>query len=218
MNNNFKIVGTVSKVDTLFDLLETPEKLDGCDVIELRFDEYMDKNECLSLCKKLRQYKQVLLTIRTDREGGTWTINDDDRYELFKFFEGDVDMLDIELESELFAKYNRHDFSDQLTIISSFHDYENTPENAVIAEFIQKGKKWGVDIVKLALYTNSEEDVNRLKSFLNNDSICLIGMGDLGAKTRTEFTKKGSCLTYGYLDESAAPGQLSAKELSDILR
>ncbi|MCM8534324.1 MAG: type I 3-dehydroquinate dehydratase [Lentisphaeraceae bacterium] len=218
MNSNFKIVGTVSKADTLFDLLKTPEKLEGCDLIELRFDEHMDKFECLSLCQKLRKYKKVLLTIRTDREGGTWTINDNDRYELFKFFEKDVDMIDIELKSELFAKYKREDFSQDLTIISSFHDYKNTPNNEVIARLIEQGKNWNVDIVKLAVYTNTEEDLNRLESFLNTKSICLIGMGNLGVKTRTEFTKKGSCLTYGYLDESAAPGQLSAKELSSILR
>jgi 3-dehydroquinate dehydratase len=38
-------------------------------------------------------------------------------------------------------------------------------------------------------------------------------MGALGKQTRTAFPKLGSCLTYGYLDKPAAPGQLAAAAL-----
>ena len=34
---------------------------------------------------------------------------------------------------------------------------------------------------------------------------------------RTLFPTLGSCLTYGYLDESAAPGQVAASELVEKL-
>ena len=218
MSYNFEIVGTVSKVDTLFQLLETPEKLACCDVIELRFDEHMNKEECLSLCKKLRKHKKILLTIRTDREGGTWDIKDEDRFELFKYFESDVDMVDIELKSELFDSHARSDFADTIKVVGSFHDYETTPANSSIAELIQKGLDWKLDVIKLAVYSNSEEDVERLSTFLTHQNICLIGMGEFGVETRTAFPLKGSCLTYGYLDDSAAPGQLSALQLSEILK
>lgn len=218
MTKSFEIVGTVSKVDTLFELLKTPEKLSGCDVIELRFDQYMQKDECIELCKKLRAHKKILLTIRTDREGGTWDISDDERYQLFKDFEDYVDMIDIELKSELFANHCRSDFSNKIQVIGSFHNYEITPENNEISCLIQSAKDWNIDITKLAVFSNSEDDVERLAEFLESDNICLIGMGEYGVKTRTEFPLKGSCLTYGYLDDSAAPGQLSALQLSETLR
>ena len=217
MNNKFRIVGTVSHSDTLKVLLEKPEKLDCCDAVELRFDEYMNKEECLDLCKKIRQFKQVLLTIRTNREGGTWDINDDDRFELFKFFADHVDMIDIELKSELFAKYSRESFPENLEVITSYHDYENTPSSEEISNLIKDGKSWGADIVKLALFTHTSEDVSTLEQFLQEEKVCLIGMGSEGLVTRTEFPLKGSVLTYGYLDNSAAPGQVSAKELSALL-
>jgi len=38
-------------------------------------------------------------------------------------------------------------------------------------------------------------------------------MGPLGPQTRIEFPKLGSCLTYGYLDQPVAPGQVPAREL-----
>ncbi|MCH2205396.1 MAG: type I 3-dehydroquinate dehydratase [Lentisphaerales bacterium] len=218
MSNSFEIVGTVSKVDTLFELLKTPEKLASCDVVELRFDEHMIKEECLKLCKELRKHTKILLTIRTDREGGTWTINDEDRFQLFKYFEKDVDMIDIELKSELFASNSRSDFSQDIVVVGSFHDYEKTPENEEISDLISQGKDWQIDIVKLAVFSHSDEDVQRLATFLNNESICLIGMGEHGVKTRVGFPTQGSCLTYGYLDDSAAPGQLSAQELKELLR
>jgi len=47
--------------------------------------------------------------------------------------------------------------------------------------------------------------------------ICVIGMGELGVKTRTEFPRRGSCLTYGYFESSAAPGQLPAATLMELL-
>ena len=216
--NSFHIVGTVSKTATLNDMLSEPEKLEVCDIIELRFDETMDFDECLSLCQKLRKHKKILLTIRTCREGGTWDIDDDSRFELFKRFAPHVDYIDIELKSELFQKYKRNDLPETLKVIGSFHDYEKTPSREEIAELIKSGRDWQLDIVKLACFTNSEEEYVRLETFLTEENICLIGMGELGVRTRSEFPAKGSVLTYGYLDECAAPGQLSARELHCALR
>lgn len=217
MNKNFKIVGTVSSSNTLNELLSSPEKLDCCDVVELRFDQFMDKDECLELCKKLRKHTQVLLTIRTSLEGGTWEIDDEERFKLFQFFALDVDMIDVELKSPLFASHKRSDFPKSIQLVASFHNYEETPSSNEISQLIQKGKDWGADIVKLAVFTHSEKDVEVLRPFLATGEICLIGMGEKGLVTRLSFPKQGSMLTYGYLDDSAAPGQVSAQELSDHL-
>lgn len=218
MSKNFRIVGTVSNSSTISELLSSPERLSCCDVVELRFDQHMDKNECLDLCRQLRKYTQVLLTIRTSREGGTWEIDDEERFKLFDFFANDVDMIDIELKSPLFARHSRSEFPSNIQVVTSFHDYDSTPSSDEIDALISKGEKWGADIVKLAVFTHSKDDVNRLSEFLNRDSVCLIGMGAEGLTTRLEFPKMGSLLTYGYLDDCAAPGQVSAKELSDHLR
>jgi 3-dehydroquinate dehydratase I len=218
MTRPFQIVGTVSDAATLKELLLSPEKLQCCDVVELRFDEHMDKNACLELCNNLRQYVKVLLTIRTAREGGSWSIPDNERIKLFNFFSSSVDMIDIELKSELFETNCRQEFPEQLTVIASFHDYENTPSKTVIDQLITKGNNWGADIVKLAVTPHSKSDIALLESFLNQPKLCLIGMGDLGVITRSDFPKKGSVLTYGYLDSCAAPGQLSALTLNKLLR
>lgn len=213
MNKDFRIVGTVSNSDTLKELLADPQRLASCDVVELRFDQYMDKDECLNLCREIRKHKQVLMTIRTSREGGTWNINDEDRFELFQYFAPYVDLIDLELKSELFATHKRGEFPADVEVIASYHDYEATPGGDEIQRLIEQGKNWGADIVKLALFTHNEEDVKTLQAFLKSDNLCLIGMGSEGLVTRLDFPKLGSVLTYGYLDDSAAPGQVSAEEL-----
>jgi 3-dehydroquinate dehydratase I len=218
MSSSFKIIGTVSKAETLAELLQSPERLKDCDMVELRFDEFMQAELCLELCKKLRHFTQVLLTIRTDREGGSWAIDDKERLDLFKFFAKDVDYIDIELKSELFKNTSKTEFPDSLKIIASYHDYNSTPDNETIQAFIDSGKKWGVNIVKLAVTPNNTEDLARLESFLSQSKICLIGMGELGVVTRREYPLKGSLLTYGYLDNCAAPGQISAAELKQYLQ
>jgi 3-dehydroquinate dehydratase len=42
-------------------------------------------------------------------------------------------------------------------------------------------------------------------------------MGPEGHATRAEFARLGSVLTYGYIDEAAAPGQPSAADLKQQL-
>ncbi len=218
MSTNFYIVGTVSHTKTLESLLKTPEELQYCDIVELRFDQFMQKEYCLDLIQKIRPFKKVLLTIRTSREGGSWEIDDEDRFKLFQFFAPFVDMVDIEIKSQLFANHTRNDFPKKIKVIASFHNYQETPSTEEISLLIQQAKKWQADITKLALFTHNENDVNRLKNFLNEKNICLIGMGKEGIVTRTKFPLLGSCLTYGFLDNSAAPGQVSARELTNSLR
>ena len=49
-------------------------------------------------------------------------------------------------------------------------------------------------------------------------ALALIGMGALGTALRSYLPCVGSRLTYGYLDQTAAPGQLPASELMRRLR
>ena len=64
-------------------------------------------------------------------------------------------------------------------------------------------------------------DIAVLFSVLNTEGqkpLCLIGMGPLGIPTRVTLACEGSCLTYGYADRSAAPGQTPSSTLVRRLR
>ena len=81
----------------------------------------------------------------------------------------------------------------------------------------------GADIPKLAVMTKSTEDLLTLLAFSaewkrNADRpFVLIGMGPHGVLSRISGAEFGSCLSFGALRESSAPGQLPARELKRIL-
>ena len=182
-------------------------------MVELRLDEHMNQDQCLDLCIAIEKIKPVLLTIRTDREGGTWTISDAERVEIFKRFAPHVSYMDLEIKSRLFADNPRSTFPADTKIVASYHDYEATPAKGEILELIKSASEWGADVAKLALFSNCDQDVELLKEVLQEvteQPLCLIGMGEKGVCSRSDFAALGSVLTYGYLDDSAAPGQLSA--------
>jgi len=219
--NSFFIVGTISSLDTLRDLAEHPSKLEGCDVVELRFDEYMDLNEAKSLAREVGQHRPILITVRTNKEGGTWQIDDAHRFEFFKEFFEIATYADIELKSDLFAYQKRSDFPEKMTVISSFHNYDQCPSESEMADLIKQGEDWGVDIVKLAVFCNEEADRTTLENVLTShpsSSLALMGMGPEGLETRFTLPKLGSKFTYGFLDKPAAPGQPSCRALAQKLK
>jgi 3-dehydroquinate dehydratase-1 len=68
---------------------------------------------------------------------------------------------------------------------------------------------------------NSAADEDTLRSLLGRKwkrPLCIIGMGTAWTHTRASFPLLGSCLTYGYLDKPAAPGQIAVADLTRRLR
>ena len=219
--NSFFIVGTISSLQTLLDLNDNPSKLQGCDVVEIRFDEHMNLSEVKTAAAKLAQHRPILITIRTNKEGGTWRIDDAHRYELFKEFFDIASYVDIELKSDLFKYQKRSDFPESMTIIGSFHDYKKCPTEAEMGELIKQGEEWGIDIIKLAVYCNEVDDRDTLEATLkihSDSSLALMGMGPEGLETRFTLPPLGSKFTYGFLDKPAAPGQPSCAALAQKLK
>jgi 3-dehydroquinate dehydratase-1 len=89
-----------------------------------------------------------------------------------------------------------------------------------LKEIMTRAAQYGT-VVKIVTFTTNKADIATLRALLHEECpapLCLIGMGPFGAQTRIEFPKLGSCLTYGYLDAPVAPGQISAGELTQLLR
>ncbi|WDE96179.1 type I 3-dehydroquinate dehydratase [Lentisphaera profundi] len=219
--NSFFIVGTISSLDTLHELNKNPQKLKGCDVVELRFDEHMELSEAKDAAKEISQHRPVLITIRTSKEGGTWKLDDAHRFEFFKEFFEIATYADIELKSELFQHQKRSDFPSEMTVIGSFHNYKKCPSEAEMNELIQQGEQWGIDIVKLAVFCNKADDRQSLSNVLEDhpeSNLALMGMGPEGLETRFSLPPLGSKFTYGFLDKPAAPGQPSCMALAQKLK
>ena len=215
-----RVVGTVSQAATLAQLAAGTSR--DCDIVEIRLDligpgtlqwiEHAQAIEAHGL--------PVILTIRLAEEGGQWRQPDEARLPLFETALRQLTAVDVELRSPILEQVSKLASRHQRALIVSYHDFQKTPPIDELKKAMTRAASYGT-VAKIVTLTKSEEDVAVLRALLCENcsaALCVLGMGPLGPRTRIEFPRLGSCLTYGYLDASVAPGQVSARELMERLR
>lgn len=230
------IVGTITK-----DVKESAlsGKRDGADILELRldllmkntpeFEKYLKgdfKSPKLSLQFKkwIKDAKPaglpIIGTLRSKAEGGVFEGDENARFELIKTVIENVDYIDIERESSKKKIYECRNIAKKsgtkIIISSHFFDKKDVPSSKKLKRILKKSFERSADIAKVAFMPDGKEDLLKIyRIALENKmpDICLIAMGDFGKQTRILAPFFGSSLTYGYIDEAAAPGQLSVAQI-----
>ena len=207
------VVGVLSSLDGDFPL--------AGDVVEVRLDKTSQPPDWLERCKAIEaRGKPVLLTIRLRSEGGEWPEDDERRLNLYEEGLAALAAVDVELASAICAVVAKQAEKLGKICLVSHHDFEKTPSLADLESIVERAQENGA-IAKIATMIRSEADMEILCALLGKKGkrpLCVIGMGEAWKQTRVSFPKLGSCLTYGYLDKPAAPGQISAAELVRQLR
>jgi len=200
----------------------------GADILELRVDMlapcYHTGEKASSVIRQLKKEVKlpVILTIRSSNEGGMAKIADGRRLDIFREAISETDLVDIEISSdrinskviELAKTWNKK-------VILSYHNFEKTPTLPYLKNQAEKACDLGCDILKIAVTTNNIEDIRSLLNFCSGwkkTKISVMSMGNLGAISRLTGFIFGSCLTYGFIDQSTACGQLSVKNLVKYYR
>ncbi|MCB1321106.1 MAG: type I 3-dehydroquinate dehydratase, partial [Leptospiraceae bacterium] len=191
----------------------------GVRILEFRIDSFPEDNETVfSYIKSVRSERLLrerfgfLGTIReTDR-------NRSDRVRLFESLLPLVDCVDIEYETTirkdviaLARQYGKK-------VMISTHYFEKTPDNSELNTIYTESMELGADIVKLATLARNRDDLFRLMDFTRvrsreRSNIIAISMGSIGLVSRVIASLYGSVMTYGFIYESNAPGQLSVQDL-----
>jgi len=208
-----RIVGVISTVAAFDSLDEFP-----CDIVEVRLDKLGAPEGWLERCLQIEAAgKPVLLPLRSRSEGGDWPA---DKPRLRIFGEAmPLSAIDVELRSDAdldAARIARH-FGKPCVL--SYHNFQQTPPLEELEAIVAQAEHLG-GVTKIAAKVQSDADAAILKALLQvprRQPLCVIGMGEDRAELRIELARLGSCLAYGYLDTSAAPGQISAAELSKAL-
>lgn len=217
-----RVVGVATQAQTVEWVLAQPQP--PCDVLELRLDHLI--REPVAEWESLAMRVEVsgiptLATLRLEQEGGLWCSPDEDRWPLLKAAFAVCSCVDVEIRSVLFRVAVEEAIARATVLVASSHDFQATPATSDLVNIVDQAGPDGPLIVKIAARVNDPCDTDRLLNFLHAYTgphpLCLIGMGDAGIQTRVEFPRLGSCLTYGHLDESTAPGQLSCRELREQL-
>lgn len=208
-------------------------------VIEWRAD-YLKENlteenivEGLMRIRNIHSSTPLIFTLRNESEGGVWSLTEEDLYRLrFCAAEtGLMDLMDIELSSlrtdnEKVFSYEsliRSLKSNRKLLILSYHDFTGAPDQNRLIQMVQEMTEEAADITKIAVMVMAREDMNVLNevsaSLREEPGVphILIGMGELGVETRYNKKDFSSALTYAYVGEKSAPGQLSITELKHLL-
>lgn len=203
------------------------------DLAEFRVDFYEnveDFDKVEELLQKIRQKynKPLLFTFRTKKEGGEYEMSEEKYFQLNHkaIKSGYIDIVDVELFSseknikELIALAKEKN----VKVIISNHDFFKTPEKSEIVNRLIKMQEYNADITKIAVMPQCEEDVLTLLSATlemkkqKGDRPCItMSMASLGVISRLSGELFGSCMTFAAAKEVSAPGQVSVKELRNIL-
>jgi len=210
-----RVVGVISSLAAFHKLNAFP-----CDIAEVRLDILRQPSGWLKRCQEIEASgSPVLLTMRLKSEGGSSSLSDEARLPIFRQAL-QLSAVDVELRSKIAAPVAQLAASAGKACVLSYHDFEKTPPLSELEAVVAQAEALG-GIPKIATMIHSLSDVKCLTALLKASGkkpLCVIGMGSKWQHLRVELAKLGSCLTYGYLDKSAAPGQMSAAALSVALR
>ena len=201
----------------------------GADIIEVRVDLY-ELYAVATIREKLEKIKSVtklpiLATIRRIEEGGMFMGKEGERKEIFKGIFDKIDAVDIELNAhEIVDDVLEEALRHHVTTILSHHDYYNTAPYDDLKSVVGKALTKESDIFKIATRANRSEDVIALLRVLlehtrrsSDRLMTAISLGGIGSISRIAFPFFGSCITYGFIDEANAPGQLSVSHVKKIM-
>lgn len=169
----------------------------------------------------------LVFTFRSKEQGGLKSLSNEKVYDLHQVAAESkvVDFIDV----EYFYTEDADDEIEQLQrmgtkVITSHHDFHETPSADVLFMLLEQMKHSNADIVKLAMMPQDAEDVLRLLEETNHfhkrypeQPLITMSMGKIGAISRVCGEIFGSCVTFGAGKNASAPGQIKREKLDAIL-
>ena len=207
-------------LEEIMNLLETSEP--RIQMAEIRLDRCQLTIEEIEYLFSSSDTPLVATCRVVDDGNGTW---EEAEEKLTAAVEAGAAFLDLEIEApkEIGKRLRRACTEYGTTMIRSSHFFAGTPSDDVLRGTVEKCRKFGGEIVKIAAMAKSEEDVARvlgLYSVAEPDDqrlyeLIAFLMGEIGKASRLECLKLGSPFTYAALNENevAAPGQWSYSEM-----
>ena len=213
-----RMVGTLFSLST--EMVDAARDL-ACDIVEVRLDQMMRQKDWLERCRKIQAAGMpVILTVRHKSEGGKWNRPESERLKLYAEAIKHLAAVDVEFKSSIAPAVAKLARQNRKVCILSHHNFKGMTPLDEIRSVVASAGKIG-SIVKIVTLVESRRGVSRLRELVNEGArvpLCVMGMGFWGESTRVLFPALGSCLTYGYLDVPAAPGQPFAPNLVKQLR
>lgn len=204
------------------------------EMVEWRGDFYRDvlyPDKLLETLGKLRAALgelPVIFTLRTRHDGGELDVS----FEQYKAINesaaasGFADMIDVEIYRGAGVLRDHIDAIHRagVRVIGSFHDFRSTPSRQEMISRLRQAQEMGSDISKIAVMPRCQRDVLALldasaemRERYAERPILAISMGPMGVISRIVCETTGSCMTFGAVGRTSAPGQIQAEALRHTL-
>lgn len=197
------------------------------DLVEFRADYYpLDPDSIRTVIAKVKEASQgapLLFTCRTAEEGGARSASDREYRDMnLAAAKAGADLVDVQLMWADTDRPGRRELIGELqsegaAVLGSFHDFQGTPPADEMVRKMARMQILGCDITKMAVMPRDREDVLELmfasvsmREGWADRPYVTMAMGDHGRVTRAACSFTGSCITFGSLTESSAPGQIPA--------
>ena len=133
-----------------------------------------------------------------------------------------VDAIDVEVESPERVQLVALARQAGRGVVLSSHDFTKTPPLTRLQTIVAEANRLNVDVLKLAVFAHNQQDLLDLLQFTRDcrfPNRVMIAMGPWGLLSRVAAPFFGSLISYGFIDQPNAPGQLSVSELhAEFLR
>ena len=143
---------------------------------------------------------------------------------LLKAIEAGAKYVDLEMEAPpMMGRKIRQACQQYGTVfIRSFHDFAGTPPEDTLYSLLEKGRRFGGEVVKIVTTAASRADVDRVMALYREaepGTLVAFCMGPEGRESRLEALKQGAPFTYACLtpEEATAPGQWTAAEMDEAV-
>ena len=183
--------------------------------------------EVLGELKALVKETILVFTFRSKEQGGQRSLDSEKIYDLHQVAAESkvVDFIDLEYFYTEDADVEIYSLQKMgAKVITSHHDFNETPSSNVLFMLLEQMKHSNADIVKLAMMPQNTEDVLRLLEETNHfhkrypmQPLITMSMGKMGTVTRVCGELFGSCVTFGAGKNASAPGQVPMAKLEEIL-
>ena len=206
----------------------------GPDLIEWRVDYFQDIGHIATVIEIARQIKKaakaipLIFTCRSANEGGQRIpLNDAEIVKLYVDVCASrcIDIVAYELSNltrnlEQIRKASR---DNDVAMLMSFHNFQYTPEAAILSAKFRDAEQLGADIAMVAVMPRAHEDVLTLLGATlrasESSGIPVIGvsMGAIGSVSRLVGGVYGSAVTFAVGKGYSGPGQVPIEELRAVL-
>ena len=144
--------------------------------------------------------------------------------QLLKAIEAGAKYVDLEVEAPpMMGRKIRQACQEFGTmLIRSFHDFAGTPPEATLLSLLEKGRRFGGEVVKIVTTATCQADADRVMALYREaepGTLVAFCMGPEGRESRLEALRQGAPFTYACLtpEEATAPGQWTAAEMDDAV-